>query len=91
MNNSNLPEQTESANAGCVRRLVSTFNESFRDDDFTRTGIEINTKTRRVRIGWIGGYLPTFFYCGHLYSTKSGLHQKQLRVWRLAISCCANF
>jgi hypothetical protein len=50
---------------------------------FTRTGIEIGG---RVRVGWFGGHIPTLFYFGHLYGRESGIHQKQIRVWRLAVS-----
>ena len=72
-------------------KWLSTFNESFRDDDFTRTGVEIATKNRRLRVGWIGGHIPTMFYWGGLYSsTGSGVYQKQLRAWRLAISYYAH-
>ncbi len=78
--------RTATAPGCCVRRLVSTFNETFREGEFKRAGIELNVKRLRLRVGWIGGYMPTFFYVGRLASHK----QTQLRIWRLAVSYCAN-
>ena len=72
----------------CFQGLVSTFNETMREGEFKRVGIEINTKMLRVRLGWIGGYIPTNFYCGTVKNHWGT--QSQLRVWRLAISYCAN-
>lgn len=82
-----VTEQPASANRGWFQRRVSTFNESFRDGEVKRAGIEINIGKIKIRAGWIGGYLPSFFFRGTLFTS---VKQTQLRVWRLAISYCAN-
>lgn len=78
--------RAQSGGGVAVQRIVSTFDETFRDGEYRRAGIEVKTRIRRVRLGWICGYIPTFFFAGRLASYK----QTQLRVWRLAISYCAN-
>ena len=62
---------------------MTIFNDAFPDRGFTRTGIEIGG---RVRVGWFGGHIPTLFFFGHPCGRESGIHQKQIRVWRIAVS-----
>jgi len=85
-NQMNSPNKPESPASVALKRMVSTFDEEFRDGEYRRAGIEVNTRAHRVRLGWIRGHIPTFFFAGGLASHK----QKQVRVWRLAISYCAN-
>lgn len=59
------------------------FNETFGDGEYHRRGFEIATATRRVRVGWILGYMPTVFFFGQPSSVRN---QTQLRIWRLGIS-----
>lgn len=64
---------------------VQTFSETFREGEFKRTGVEIVTRKHSLRIGWLGGEMPTFFFIGRLSNRVN-----QIRVWRFAVSHCAN-
>jgi len=63
--------------------VLRGFREDFHDGEFKRTGIEIATRDHSLRIGWISGALPTFFFFGMI--TRFG-NVRQIRIWRFAVA-----